>query len=140
MNAGRALKDAIADLRSDLADQVKDRPTMGKVIDAAGAEHLPSSIPLVAQEAATSATPDDPQENNLATASPALRMSSATNVQRTWNSDDYACDTPAELSMDMSRLIAVMLERALFEAVFVGPMSDFVCAWWKRTSLRRSPS
>ena len=98
---------------------------MEEVIGAARANQPFASIPLVAQEAATSATPDDPQDKNIETASPARRMSFAAIVQRAWNSDGYNCDTPAALSTGVIRLIAVRLARTLFEDVVVGPTSDF---------------
>ena len=51
VTAGRVLKDAIADLRSDLADQAEDRQSKAKVIDAAGANHFPRAALAVAQDA-----------------------------------------------------------------------------------------
>ena len=86
VTAGRVLKDAVADFRSDLADQAEDRQTMAKVIDAAGANHFPCSTPVAAQdaqEAATSATPEGFQEHDIETSSPALRMTLANIMQHT---------------------------------------------------------
>ena len=95
---------------------------MAKVIDAAGANHFPCSTLVAAQDAqetAASATPEGLQEHDI------LKMTLANIMLRTWNSDECRCDAPAELSMDVVRLIAVTLERALFEDALVGPGTDF---------------